>query len=141
MTGIESRSKKCCESFAMRSNTENAWSAYCKRRPLRNEPTESASHSPPRRIKQSMLRTDRRPDELRPLSFQRGYTGQAPGSVLVKPGRTTVLCTCCVENAVPPFLEGTGQGWPTPEYGMLPGSTGTRRPPDKGGKVHGRAGE
>jgi ribonuclease PH len=86
-----------------------------------------------------MRPSNRRPDELRPLSFQRGYTGQAPGSVLVRSGRTTVLCTCCIENAVPPFLEGTGQGWLTAEYGMLPGSTGTRKPRDKGGKVDGRS--
>src|SRR3954466_9049325 len=86
-----------------------------------------------------MRPSNRRPDELRPLSFQRGYTGQARGSVLVKSGRTTVLCTCCVENAVPPFLTGTGQGWLTAEYGMLPGSTNTRKPRDKGGKVDGRS--
>src|SRR3954462_7879661 len=86
-----------------------------------------------------MPRANRRPDELRPLAFQRGYTGQAPGSVLVKSGRTTVLCTCCVEAAVPPFLVGTGQGWLTAEYGMLPGSTNTRKPRDKGGKVDGRS--
>src|SRR5213076_1410277 len=86
-----------------------------------------------------MPRTNRRSDELRPLTFERGYTGQAPGSVLVRSGRTAVLCTCCVENAVPPFLEGTGQGWLTAEYGMLPGSTNTRKPRDKGGKVDGRS--
>src|SRR5438876_9099281 len=85
-----------------------------------------------------MPRTDRRPDELRPLSFQRGYTGSAPGSVLVKTGRTTVLCTCTVEAAVPPFLAGTGQGWLTAEYGMLPGSTSTRKARDRGGKIDGR---
>jgi ribonuclease PH len=86
-----------------------------------------------------MRPSNRRPDELRPLSFQRGYTGRAPGSVLVKSGRTTVLCTCCVEAAVPPFLVGKGQGWLTAEYGMLPGSTNTRKPRDKGGKVDGRS--
>jgi ribonuclease PH len=86
-----------------------------------------------------MPRTTRRPDELRPLSFQRGYTGQAPGSVLVRSGRTTVLCTCCVETAVPPWLVGKGQGWLTAEYGMLPGSTSGRKPRDKGGKVDGRS--
>jgi ribonuclease PH len=86
-----------------------------------------------------MPRTLRRNDELRPLSFQRGYTGQAPGSVLVKSGRTTVLCTCCVELAVPPWLVGKGQGWLTAEYGMLPGSTSGRKPRDKGGKVDGRS--
>src|SRR5262249_28594852 len=86
-----------------------------------------------------MPRTDRRPDELRPLSFTHAYTGQAPGSVLVKFGRTTVLCTCTVEPAVPPFLVGTGRGWLTAEYGMLPGSTSTRKPREKGGKVDGRS--
>src|SRR5689334_25270499 len=85
-----------------------------------------------------MPRTDRRPDELRRLSFTHAYTGQAPGSVLVKFGRTTVLCTCTVEPAVPPFLTGTGKGWLTAEYGMLPGSTNTRKPRDRGGKIDGR---
>src|SRR5262245_23183344 len=86
-----------------------------------------------------MPRTQRRPDELRPLSFHRGYTGQAPGSVLVRWGRTTVLCTCCVELGVPPWLVGKGRGWLTAEYGMLPGSTAGRKPRDKGGKVDGRS--
>src|SRR3954462_670852 len=53
-------------------------------------------------------------------------------------GRTTVLCTCTVEPTVPPFLVGRGQGWLTAEYGMLPGSTNTRKARDKGGKVDGR---
>jgi ribonuclease PH len=82
---------------------------------------------------------NRRTDELRPLSFQRRYTGQAPGSVLVRMGRTTVLCTCCVEPAVPEFLAGSGKGWLTAEYAMLPGSTGNRKPRDRGGKIDGRS--
>ena len=81
----------------------------------------------------------RRPDELRPLSFQRRFTRQAPGSVLVSMGNTVVLCTCCVEPKVPDFLVGKGRGWLTAEYGMLPGSTNTRKARDKGGKVDGRA--
>jgi ribonuclease PH len=81
---------------------------------------------------------DRNPNQLRELSFTRGYTRTAPGSVLVKMGRTTVLCTCCVEPKVPDFLVGKGKGWLTAEYGMLPGSTATRKPRDKGGKVDGR---
>jgi len=85
-----------------------------------------------------MRHDGRRPDELRPLSFERGYTRQAPGSVLVRMGRTAVLCTCSVEEAVPPFLVGTGKGWLTAEYAMLPGSTQTRKPRDRGGKVDGR---
>src|SRR3982751_2124617 len=86
-----------------------------------------------------MPRPDNRlPNQLRELSFTRGYTRMAPGSVLVKMGRTTVLCTCCVEPKVPDFLVGKGKGWLTAEYGMLPGSTATRKPRDKGGKVDGR---
>ncbi len=54
-------------------------------------------------------------------------------------GRTTVLCTCCVEPKVPDFLVGKGKGWLTAEYGMLPGSTNTRKPRDKAGKVDGRS--
>ena len=81
----------------------------------------------------------RQPDELRLLSFQRGFTRQAPGSVLAIMGRTTVLCTCSVEPGVPPFLLGSGKGWLTAEYGMLPGSTPTRKPRDRGGKVDGRS--
>jgi ribonuclease PH len=85
------------------------------------------------------MRSDgRKLDELRPLSFKRRYTRQAPGSVLVRMGRTTVLCTCTVEPAVPPFLVGSGRGWLTAEYGMLPGSTNTRKSRDRGGKVDGR---
>jgi ribonuclease PH len=86
-----------------------------------------------------MRPNNRRPDELRPLTFRRRYTGQAPGSVLVAMGCTTVLCTCCVEESVPPFLVGSGKGWLSAEYGMLPGSTSTRKPRDRGGKIDGRS--
>jgi ribonuclease PH len=54
-------------------------------------------------------------------------------------GRTTVLCTCCVEPVVPPFLAGSGKGWLTAEYSMLPSSTQTRKARDRGGKVDGRS--
>jgi ribonuclease PH len=81
----------------------------------------------------------RQPSQLRQLSFQRRYTGSAPGSVLVRMGRTTVLCTCSVELAVPPFLVGTGKGWLTAEYNMLPGSTSPRKARDRGGKIDGRS--
>ncbi len=85
------------------------------------------------------MRHDRRQaDELRPLTFKRRYTRQAAGSVLVGLGRTTVLCTCCLELAVPPFLLGSGKGWLTAEYGMLPGSTSTRKGRERGGKIDGR---
>src|SRR3954467_824279 len=81
----------------------------------------------------------RRPDELRPLTFRRRYTRQAPGSALAQMGRTTVLCPCTAEARVPPFLAGSGKGWLTAEYGMLPGSTSTRKARDRGGKVDGRS--
>jgi ribonuclease PH len=81
----------------------------------------------------------RRPDQLRPLTFQRNFLGQAPGRVLVTMGKTAVLCSCSVEMAVPEFLEGKGTGWLTAEYGMLPGSTNKRKPRDKAGKVDGRS--
>ena len=81
---------------------------------------------------------DRKVDSLRPLSFRRRYTRNAPGSVLVKMGRTTVLCTCSVEPKVPDFLVGKGKGWLTAEYGMLPGSTHSRKARDKAGKADGR---
>jgi ribonuclease PH len=86
------------------------------------------------------MRTDgRQPGQLRPLSFQRRFTGQAPGSVLARMGRTAVLCTCSVEEVVPEFLLGTGKGWLTAEYSMLPGSTPTRKPRDRVGKIDGRS--
>jgi ribonuclease PH len=74
-----------------------------------------------------MTRPSRRaPDELRRVSFSRGFAKHAEGSVLVQCGDTQVLCTASVEDTVPPFLRGKGQGWVTAEYGMLPRSTHTR---------------
>lgn len=69
----------------------------------------------------------RKSNELRPLRFVRNYTKHAAGSVLVKWGDTWVLCTASVEDKVPPFLKGTGKGWLTAEYSMLPSSTGGGR--------------
>src|SRR5215813_12361806 len=87
-----------------------------------------------------MIRFDgRKADQLRPLDFRRHYTRRVPGSVLVSMGQTTVLCTCSVELAVPSFLLGTGKGWLTAEYNMLPGSTSPRKARDRGGKVDGRS--
>ncbi len=68
----------------------------------------------------------RSPDELRRVSFTRHFTKHAEGSVLVEFGDTRVLCTASVEESVPPFLRGKGQGWVTAEYGMLPRATHTR---------------
>jgi ribonuclease PH len=65
-------------------------------------------------------------DELRALSITRHFTSHAEGSVLIEAGRTRVLCTASVEEAVPQFLKGKGQGWLTAEYGMLPRATNTR---------------
>ena len=65
-------------------------------------------------------------DQLRPISIQRGYTKHAEGSVLIAFGDTKVLCTASVENRVPGFLRGKGEGWITAEYGMLPRSTHDR---------------
>ncbi len=65
-------------------------------------------------------------DALRPVTLQRGYTRHAEGSVLVSFGDTRVLCTASVEEKVPPFKRGGGEGWLTAEYGMLPRATHTR---------------
>ena len=68
----------------------------------------------------------RKADELRPVRFDIGYTRHAPGSVLAQFGDTRVLCTASIEASVPRFLRGSGRGWVTAEYGMLPGATHTR---------------
>ncbi len=68
----------------------------------------------------------RAPDQLRPISIQRGFTKHAEGSVLISFGDTRVLCTASVEEKVPGFLRGKGEGWLTAEYGMLPRSTHDR---------------
>jgi ribonuclease PH len=65
-------------------------------------------------------------DELRRIAFTRHFTRYAEGSVLAEYGDTKVVCTATVENKVPPFLKGTGRGWLTAEYGMLPRSSGNR---------------
>ena len=75
----------------------------------------------------SELRADgRTPDQARPLSFERDFTEMALGSVLVSFGRTRVLCTASVQDDVPRWLRGTGKGWVSAEYSMLPGSTPDR---------------
>jgi ribonuclease PH len=73
-----------------------------------------------------MRPSGRTPDELRPVRFVRGFTRHAEGSVLVEFGDTRVLCTATVEERVPPWRRGSGEGWLTAEYGMLPRATGTR---------------
>ena len=68
----------------------------------------------------------RRPDEMRAIRISRGFTRYAEGSVLVEFGHTRVLCTASIEDKVPGFLRGAGEGWLTAEYGMLPRSTHIR---------------
>ena len=86
------------------------------------------------------MRSDgRRNDELRPLDLQVDYIPSASGSVLVSAGSTRIICTAMVEESVPPFLRGQGIGWVTAEYGMLPGSTSTRKARDSArGRQDGR---
>ena len=73
-----------------------------------------------------MRPSGRAPDELRTIQLTRGYTKHAEGSVLIEFGDTRVLCNASIEDRVPGFLKGTGKGWVTAEYGMLPRSTGQR---------------
>src|SRR5258708_34745501 len=81
-----------------------------------------------------MRPSGRAPDQMRELRFEPGFTRHAEGSCLVSFGDTRVLCTASVEDKVPPFLRGRGQGWVTAEYGMLPRATHTpgNRKPAKG---------
>ena len=73
-----------------------------------------------------MRPSSRAPDEMRTINITRNFTKHAEGSVLVEFGDTKVICTASVEDRVPAFLRGTGQGWVTAEYGMLPRSTNSR---------------
>jgi ribonuclease PH len=84
----------------------------------------------------------REPDQLRPISFQRDFTDQAQGSVLVTAGRTMVLCTAYVDEDVPRWMKGSGKGWVTAEYSMLPGASAERiRREVAAGKPSGRTQE
>jgi ribonuclease PH len=87
-----------------------------------------------------MTRRDgRSPGDLRPVRITRNYVRHAEGAVLVEVGDTRVICTASVEERVPPFLRGMGQGWVTAEYGMLPRATSTRTPREAnrtGGRTH-----
>lgn len=77
--------------------------------------------------------TDRAPDELRPLELETGVAPYAEGSCLIRTGSTRVLCTASVEEVVPQWREGSGKGWVTAEYGMLPRATHTRRARERDG--------
>jgi ribonuclease PH len=90
-----------------------------------------------------MTRADQRsPTELRPVVLTPNYLIHAEGSVLIEVGRTRVVCAASVEDRVPPFLRGSGKGWVTAEYGMLPRATTTRSTREaSSGKVGGRTQE
>ncbi|AXE29214.1 ribonuclease PH [Chromobacterium phragmitis] len=89
-----------------------------------------------------MRPSQRSADAMRVVRLTRSYTKHAEGSVLVEFGDTKVICTASVEESVPPFLKGKGQGWVTAEYGMLPRSTGSRmRRESAAGKQSGRTQE
>jgi ribonuclease PH len=89
-----------------------------------------------------MRPSGRLPDQLRAVSFERGFTKHAEGSCLVRFGDTHVLCTASLEERVPPWLKGGGKGWVTAEYGMLPRATGERtRREASAGKQSGRTQE
>ncbi|MFT7677113.1 MAG: ribonuclease PH [Planctomycetota bacterium] len=81
----------------------------------------------------------RSPEDTRSISFERGFTKHAAGSVLAVFGDTRVLCTACISDGVPRFLKGKNQGWLTAEYSMLPSSTHDRKQRDKAGRVDGRS--
>jgi ribonuclease PH len=90
----------------------------------------------------SIRPSGRRPEALRETQFTRSYTRHAEGSVLVQFGQTKVLCTASVEERVPGFLRGSGRGWVTAEYGMLPRATHTRNDREAArGKQSGRTQE
>lgn len=89
-----------------------------------------------------MRPSGRNPDQLRAVSFERGFTRHAEGSCLVRFGDTHVLCTASLEEKVPPWLKGGGKGWVTAEYGMLPRATHDRtRREAASGKQSGRTQE
>ena len=77
----------------------------------------------------------RDPGTLRPVTMERGFVRNSPGSVLYRAGGTTVLVTAHLSDKVPPFLEGKGVGWLTAEYAMLPGSTPSRKPRGADGRA------
>ena len=89
-----------------------------------------------------MRPSNRQPDQLRTIRLTRNYIKHAEGSVLIECGDTQVICTASIEEKIPPFLKGQGQGWLTAEYGMLPRSTNTRMKREAaGGKQSGRTQE
>ncbi|MBL4885028.1 MAG: ribonuclease PH [Planctomycetaceae bacterium] len=89
-----------------------------------------------------MRQDGRSADQLRPISVQREFTGSSPGSIYIKAGRTTLLCTASIDEGVPPWKkhDENPTGWVTAEYSMLPGSTSPRKRRERG-KIDGRSSE
>jgi ribonuclease PH len=87
-----------------------------------------------------MANPKRRANQLRDISVKRRYTNKAPGSVLFRAGETVVLCTASIEESVPDWMQGSGRGWITAEYNMLPSSTSPRKRRDRS-RVDGRTTE
>ena len=88
-----------------------------------------------------MATRKRRPGEMRPVKITRGFQKYAEGSALIEVGNTKVICSATVEDRVPPFMRGSGSGWVTAEYGMLPRSSHQRiiresRKGKVGGRTH-----
>jgi ribonuclease PH len=82
---------------------------------------------------------DRKHDQMRPTTIEPGFVRTASGSALISVGETRVICTASATEDVPRWRKGSGLGWVTAEYGMLPASTGDRKPRDKGGRQDGRS--
>jgi ribonuclease PH len=102
-----------------------------------------AARNAPPALEADIMRIDsRQPNQLRPTRLTPNYLLHAEGSVLIEAGNTKVICSASIEDRVPPFLRGTGKGWVTAEYGMLPRATTTRTTREAStGKVGGRTQE
>ena len=90
------------------------------------EPARGGGRVSPRRERSY----DRAADELRPTTIEPGFVRTATGSALISMGETRVICTASAQESVPRWMAGQGRGWVTAEYGMLPASTGDRKPRD-----------
>src|SRR6266481_1872407 len=97
-------------------------------RPCAFAPGASRRFKPGKRVRMFRRRDNRQSDQLRPIKFTRNFTKNADGSVLVEFGDTKVFTTAKIEERVPAFLIGKGEGWITAEYSLLPGSTPVRSP-------------
>src|SRR5207244_7321413 len=110
-------------------STSPAASATCPRpsaSPCTSRSSTTGTKSDGPHLMGTVRRDGRGPEDLRPVAFQRDFTEFAAGSVLVSIGRTRVLCTASVEADVPRWMRGTGKGWVTAEYSLLPGDTTER---------------